>query len=240
MVRNQLISSALVALVALAIGFLLAGQIKAQLLTPSNQVARNQALIRSVQDLEAGNEANREKIAALRASIDALEADAAGRSQATQTLQQQVADLRAHAGLTPLHGPGVQVDLSSGPPSADPAGQQRFLVGYQDVQDVVNLLFASGAEGVAVNGRRITPLSSFSGSGGEVVIDQGPPLFSPIRVVALGNRNRMEAALLDPNSLPSLRVRQVQFDVGVKVAGSPDISLPAYDASLEAPHAAPI
>src|SRR5437588_8951786 len=145
--RSQLVSSALVALVALVVGFLLAGQVKAQLLTPSNQVARNQALIRSVQDLERANEADRQRIAALRAQIASLEADAAGRSNATQTLQNQVADLRAHAGLTALHGPGVQVDLAGGPPSRDSTGQQRYLITYQDVQDVVNLLFAAGAAG---------------------------------------------------------------------------------------------
>src|SRR5207249_10099590 len=168
--RAQPLSTALVALVALAVGFLLAGQVKAQLLTPSNQVGRNQALIRSVQDLERTNQADRTKIEALRGEIDALEAQAASQSQTTQGLKNQVADLRAHAGLTPLHGPGVQVDLGNGPPSADPGGQQRFLVSYEDVQDVVNLMFASGAEGVAVNGRRITPISSFAGSDGEIVI----------------------------------------------------------------------
>ena len=235
--RSQLVSSALVALVALVVGFLLAGQVKAQLLTPSNQVARNQALIRSVQDLERANEADRQRIAALRAQVASLEADAAGRSNATQTLQNQVADLRAHAGLTALHGPGVQVDLAGGPPSRDSTGQQRYLITYQDVQDVVNLLFAAGAEGISVSGRRITPLSAFSGSGNEIVIDQGPPLFAPIRIVAVGDRNRMQAALQDPSALPSLRVRQAQYDVMIKVTGSPDLSLPAYDASLEAAHA---
>src|SRR6266705_811429 len=152
--RAQPLSTALVALVALAVGFLLAGQVKAQLLTPSNQVGRNQALIRSVQDLERTNQADR-------AEIDALEAQAASQSQATQGLKNRVADLRAHAGLTPLHGPGVEVDLTSGPPGSDPSGQNRNLITYQDVQDLVNLLFASGAEGVAVSGRRITPLSAF-------------------------------------------------------------------------------
>src|SRR5438445_9154987 len=112
MARNQLVGSALVALVALAVGFLLAGQVKAQLVpSASNQLARHEALIRSVQDLEQTNETDRQKIASLRAQIAALEADAASRSNATQTLQNQVADLRAHAALTPLHGPGVAVDL---------------------------------------------------------------------------------------------------------------------------------
>jgi len=237
--RNQYVSSALVAVVALAVGFLLAGQVKAQLLTPSNQVARNQALVHSVMDLEHTNDSDRKQIASLRAQIDALEAEAAGRSDTTRALQNQVADLRAHAGLTAMHGPGVKVGLTSGSPDADPTGQARYLVTFQDVEDLVNLLFAAGAEGVAVSGRRITPLSSFSGSEGEVVIDQGPPLFSPIQVLAVGDRNRMETALDDPNLLPSLRVRQLQFGLGVKVMGAPDVSLPAYDASLEIPHVGP-
>ncbi len=131
--RAQPLSTALVALVALAVGFLLAGQVKAQLLTPSNQVGRNQALIRSVQDLERTNQADRTKIEALRGEIDALEAQAASQSQTTQGLKNQVADLRAHAGLTPLHGPGVQVGLANGPPGSDPSGQGRNLVTYQDV-----------------------------------------------------------------------------------------------------------
>src|SRR5256886_17014527 len=163
--RAQPLSRALVALVALAVGFLLAGQVKAQLLTPSNQVGRNQALIRSVQDLERTNQADRTKIEALRGEIDALEAQAASQSQTTQGLKNQVADLRAHAGLTPLHGPGVEVDMTSGPPGSDPSGQNRNLITYQDVQDLVNLLFASGAEGVAGGGPRPPPLCARSGRG---------------------------------------------------------------------------
>lgn len=240
MSRPQLVSAALVAMVALAVGFLLAGQVKAQLLTPSNQVARNQALVARVQDLERTNEADRQKIAALRAQIDALEAAAASRSDATMALQNQVADLRDHAGLTLIHGPGVEIDLTNGAPDTDLTGQARYLVTYEDVQDVVNLLFAAGAEGVAVSGRRITPLSSFSGSEGEVVVDQGPPLFSPIKIVAVGDRNRMEAAVQDPTALPSLRIRQIQFQLGVKITGAPDLSLPAYDAGLETIHVSAI
>src|SRR6185312_12676588 len=123
--RQRLLSLVVVAAVAIATGFLVAGQVKAQLLTPTNQVARYQALVRSVQDLEQTNEDLRAKIASLRAQINALEADAAQRSATTQALQDQVADLRAHAGLTALHGPGVKVDLGNGipgPEQGSPAG----------------------------------------------------------------------------------------------------------------------
>ena len=236
MSRQKVLRIVVVAAVALATGFLVAGQVKAQVLIPSNQVARYQALVRSVQDLEATNAELRRQITALRTQIDALETEAAGRSASTQALQSQVADLRAHAGLTAVHGPGVEVDLANGVPGPDSGGQPRHLINYQDVQDVVNLLFARGAEAVAVNGRRITPLTAFSGSAGQVVVDQGPHLSSPIKVRAVGDRNRMAAALDDASVLPDIRARQVQFRLHLTFVGSPDITLPAYDSSLRIPH----
>lgn len=239
MSRNRMLGILVVAAVALATGFLVAGQVKSQLLTPSNQLARYQALVRSVQDLEKTNQSSRAKIAALRADIDALEGAAAQQSATTQALKNQVADLRTHAGLTAIHGPGVEVDLGNGIPAPQPDAQLGYLINYQDVQDVVNFLFAHGAEGVSVNGRRITPLSAFSGSAGQVVIDQGPPLTAPIKVRSVGDRNRMVAALDDALALPDLRDREIRFQIALTIIGSPDLKLPAYDSSLQVPHVSP-
>ena len=235
---SRLAGVGVVAVVALLVGFILADQVRSQLLTPSNQVARYQALVRSVQDLEASNAGSRRQIADLRAQVDALESDAAARSATTQALQSQVSDLRAHAGLVAMHGPGVEVLLRNGVPGPDSGGGSGYLVNFQDVQDVVNLLFAQGAEAVAVNGRRITPLSSFSGSEGQIVIDQGPPVTSPVKLDAIGDRNRMVAALDDPSALPGVRARQVQFQLHLTFEGLPDVSLPAYDSSLQIPNVA--
>jgi uncharacterized protein YlxW (UPF0749 family) len=234
--RQHLGSIALVALIALATGFVLAGQVKSQLLTPSNQVARYQALVRSVQDLENTNADYRRQIGALRQQIDALESQAAGRSAATEALRNQVGDLRAHAGLMAMHGPGVEADLRNGIPGPATGASSGYLVNFQDVQDVVNLLFAQGAEGIAVNGRRITPLTAFSGAAGQVVIDQGPPLSSPLKVIAVGDRNRMEAALGSSSALPDVRAREVQYQLHFSFQGLPDLVLPAYDSSLQIRH----
>jgi uncharacterized protein YlxW (UPF0749 family) len=230
-------SLVLLAMVALATGFVLAGQVRTQLLPPSNQLARYQALVRSVQELEATNAGYRREIAAVRAQIDSLETEAATRSAGTQALKNQVTDLRAHAGLIAMHGPGVEVELRNGVPGPDTGGLAGgYLVNFQDVQDVVNLLFAQGAEAIAVNGRRITPLTAFSGSAGQVVIDQGPPLSSAIKIDAVGDRNRMVAALGDSTALPDIRAREVQYQLHLSFQGSPDLSLPAYDSSLRIPH----
>jgi uncharacterized protein YlxW (UPF0749 family) len=236
-VRRRPVALAVVALVALATGFVVADQIRTQLLTPSNQVARYEALVRSVQELETANAQSRADIAQLRSDIDRLEADAAARSEHTSSLRDQVADLRAHAGLVAVHGPGVEVQLRNGVPGANAGAQTGYLVNFEDVQDVVNLLFASGAEAVAVSGRRVTPVSAFSGAEGEIVIDQGPPLASPITIDAVGDRNAMVAALDDSSALPDVRAREVQFDLHLAFAGSPDVSLPAYDSSLQVTHA---
>ena len=236
---RALAGTTLIALVALATGFVLADQVRTQLLTPSNQVARYQALVRSVQDLEATNADQRRQIAGLRAQIESLESEAARRSATTQALKDQVSDLRAHAGLVAMHGPGVEVVLRNGVPGQGSGPQTGYLVNFQDVQDVVNLLFAQGSEGVAANGRRVTPLTSFSGSVGQIVIDQGAPTASPVKVDAVGDRNRMEAALDDDSALPDIRARQVQFQLHLTFQGLPDVALPAYDSSLQVPHVSP-
>lgn len=238
--RGKVAGIVLVALVALATGFVVAGQIRAQLLTPSNQLARYQALVRNVQELEASNSGERRDIASLRAQIDALESDAAARSAATQALRNEVGDLRAHAGLVAMHGPGVVVTLRNGIPGPAVGGiAGSYLVNFQDVQDVANLLFSQGAEAVAVNGRRITPISAFSGSEGQIVIDQSAPFTSPVTVVAIGDRNRMQSALDDPAALPDIRARQVQFQLHFGFEGSADILVPASESSLQVPNVSP-
>lgn len=229
----------LIAVTALAFGFLLAGQLRLQLITPGNRVARNEALVRSVQELERTNTAYRKTISATRTQINRQEADAATRSDSSRRLQEQVLDLRVHAGLTPLKGPGVSVDIASGHPIPDAAGKTSYLVNFEDIQDVVNLLFQAGAEGVAVNQRRVSPLTGFRGSEGAILIDQGSPLKGPYRVSAVGNRGQMEQMLGDPSRLGDLRSRVARYGLELRFSGTPEQTLPAYDSSLQVAHAIP-
>jgi uncharacterized protein YlxW (UPF0749 family) len=226
----------LVALVALGFGFLLAVQVRSQVIPSSDRVARNAALVAAVRRLEDENGRDRGKVAALRTEIATLEATSAGRSDATRKLATQVDDLRAHAGLTPLEGPGVKLTLGNGRAGAPGAGSQ-YLVTYEDVQDAVNLLYGAGAEGIAVSGRRLSPESRFQGSGTSLVIDDGPPLRPPFEIDAVGDRARMEAALDAPASLGDLKRRQELYGLALGWTGAGDLRLPAYDSSLELSYA---
>ena len=226
-----------VALIALAFGFFFATQLRSQLVPPSAQVARNQALVSAVQRLEGDNAASRSRLAATRAEITALEAQAGARSDSSRQLADQVSDLRAHAGLTRIHGPGESVTLGNGKPNPTAIGSTAYLVNFEDIQDVVNLLFRGGAEAVAVNGRRISPASRIAGSGGTVVIDQGPGLQAPFLVAAIGNRAGMDSLLAEPASLGDLKRRQRDFQLQVGWQGAGDLSLPAYDSTLDITYA---
>lgn len=227
----------MVAATALVLGFFFATQVRSQLIPPSAQVARNQALIATVQSLERENAGYRDRIAADRTEIGRLEAAAAGRSASSQALAAQVADLRAHAGLTRLHGPGEVVTLGNGKPNPSAVADTSYLVNFQDVQDVINLLYQGGAEGVAVNGRRISPASRVAGEGVAVVIDQGPPLQAPFSVSAIGNRGEMETLLAAASSLGDLKARQRNFSLQLAWQGTGDISLPPYDSTLDVTYA---
>ena len=220
-----------VALTALVFGFFFATQLRSQVVPQSDRVARNQALVATVHRLETENATLRGHIGQLRADTARLEKTAAQRSDADRLLADQVAELRAHAGLTRLRGPGVAVALADGRPANAAGGAYR--VNAQDLQDVVNQLFQGGAEGVAVNGRRISPLSNIAGSGGAIVIDQGPPLTSPFKIVAVGNRAQMDALLGQPSSLGDLKLRQRGLQLQLSWDAGSDYTLPAYDSSLE-------
>jgi hypothetical protein len=49
----------------------------------------------------------------------------------------------------------------------------------------------------------------------------------------------MAGALDDDSALPDIRARQVQFQLHLTFVGLPDISLPAYDSSLQVSHVSP-
>src|SRR5256885_17141646 len=99
MTRPHLATFALIALVALATGFVLAGQIRAQLLTPSNQLSRYQALVRTVREPAATNAGDRRPAASLRAPAAGLESPAAARPSGAPAPTSQRPALRRPARL---------------------------------------------------------------------------------------------------------------------------------------------
>jgi uncharacterized protein YlxW (UPF0749 family) len=215
-----------IAISALVLGFLLSAQVRSALAPASDRIGRNSQLVTTVNRLKADNVAERRRVADLRAEIATLELAAAQRSDGGRGAE-QVGDLRARAALTPLHGPGVVLTL------ADGKGPAASKIGVLDVQDAVTTLFAGGAEGVAVNGSRISPVSRFQNAGNAVVVDDGTPLSGPFRIEAVGDRAAMSALLEQPGTLGDLKRRQQLYSLQLLWTGSADLRLPGYDSALQ-------
>ena len=220
----------------LVITFLLAAavtaQLKSSLIPASNGVARDQQLVDSAQQLDRDNQALRDQIRALGDEIKALNNRLAGTSAQASQLQQQAQDEKDRAGLTPVSGPGINVDLANGNDPHLPNDNKRdWQVKYLDIQDVVNLLWSSGAESVSVNNQRVIASSSFYVAGTDVLLN-GAHLSAPYHIQAIGDGNAFNAALSDSGNLSELKNRSELYQLKLTWQTQRSLSLPAYDGAV--------
>jgi uncharacterized protein YlxW (UPF0749 family) len=177
-------------------------------------------LRREVADLQAVAAAGSSRVAAERARADAL------------------ADV---TGLTAVSGPGLTVSLDDAPRRAgvDPASDDPddLVVHQQDVQAVVNALWAGGAEAMTLMGQRVISTSAVRCVGNTVVL-HGRVYSPPFVVKAIGDRAEMRAALDAEPGVQFFKTFVDQFGLGYSVRGSSELTLPAYDGPLELPHVA--
>ena len=230
-----------VSLATFLVTSLAATQFRSQPLPPSNRVARDEALRKSVTQLEDQNRALKASVQSLQSAVKTGEDESARRSSAAQQLKAQVDEQRTLAGLAALHGPGLTVLLHDGPDPNDPNDHSLgWLVHYQDLQDIVNLLYASGAEAVAVNGERLVPTSSFHYAGVNILVNNGSRISGPYTVTALGDPSALANGIDDPNQLAELKSRNRVYGLGLSFLKTTRASVPSYDATFLVKYAQPL
>jgi uncharacterized protein YlxW (UPF0749 family) len=227
--RSRLIT---VILVTFLMATAVTAQVKAQLIPTSNRVARGQALVRSVQGLEQDNQNLRRQVQDAGLRIAALTRQLAQRSGQARSLADAANAQRDLAGVTPVNGPGIAVDLVSGrDPHTSTELKPAWRVSYIDIQDLVNLLWSSGAEAVSVNRQRVVPTSSFYEAGTDVLLN-GVRLSSPYRVEAIGDTSRFNQALGDPANLDELKSRSQLYQLKLSWSSQRQLKLPGYVGAL--------
>jgi uncharacterized protein YlxW (UPF0749 family) len=170
----------------------------------------------------------RAQAAALQASIDQL----AGQvdDQRVAQLRRQLARMEPEVGLTPVSGPGLLVTLDDAPRNqvVPPAiGTNALVVHQQDIQAVVNALWAGGAEAMSLQGQRIIATTGIKCVGNTVVL-HGVPYSPPYRIVAIGNQATMQAGLDASDYIDNYKQYVVRFGLGYMVVPLARVELPAY------------
>lgn len=139
------------------------------------------------------------------------------------------------AGRLPVSGPGVTVSLTDAPangPRPDWAVNDDLVVHQQDLQAVINALWAGGAEAMTLQDQRVISTSAFR-CVGNVLLLHGRHYSPPYVVRAVGDPEQLQAAL---QAAPDVQ-RYLQYvdavGLGFSLTLESEIELPAYEGSLE-------
>jgi uncharacterized protein YlxW (UPF0749 family) len=196
---------------------------------PARESAR-QDLLQRIHNLQAAGGTMDAEAKRLAAEVAALR-DA----QLSSTDSAPLRDLEIASGSVPVQGPGMSIEVGE-PPAVQPsAGSGRAGTGAQpqnavlkdrDIRAIVNQLWASGAEGIAVNGIRLTAISAIRFAGESILVDF-QTLRSPYTVEAVGDRNAMLLAFADSSIARRLKTEEAVYGISFKFGGKPKLKLPS-------------
>ncbi|MDQ1719232.1 MAG: hypothetical protein QOE89_3185 [Pseudonocardiales bacterium] len=174
------------------LGFALAVQFRSNASTDSLTTAREDDLVRILDDQNSRIERLQGQISDLQTAKSNLSNSGSNNDAARQEAQRQADALAILAGTAAAHGPGVRVTIS------DP---NRALKA-EDLLDVIEELRGAGAEVVQFGTVRVGTESSFTDGANGVVLD-GVSLDAPYTVLAIGDPKTMDTALNIPTGVVS-------------------------------------
>jgi uncharacterized protein YlxW (UPF0749 family) len=142
--------------------------------------------------------------------------------------------LASTTGASAVVGPGVTVMVDDAEALDDLAGAdprereqaERGRVRDRDLQVVVNGLWSAGAEAVAVNGQRLTAMSSIREAGPAILVNFRP-LTPPYEVQAIGDAKSMQVEFATSAAGRYLSSLQQNYGVRASVSGADSLRLPA-------------
>ena len=182
-------------------------------------------LIREEQRRTAELAASVEELSAQVAQFEGFEARGARR---VSNVQQRIDRVVAAAGLTAVRGPGLEVVLTDSRLDAAPTGNLNDLVIHeQDLQAVINGLWAGGAEAASVNGQRILSTTAIRCVGNTLLL-HGRVYSPPYVIRAVGDPVALRTALDRDPAVNRFAAAAREFKLGYSVADD-TLEIPAFD-----------
>lgn len=211
-----------------AVGFVGAAQWNSSVARQQFTTSVQQVLADQVIELEDEQQNLREQIAAAEADVQQFQEESTASSATLAKLNRQLGEARLAAGLLPISGPGAIVEIADSqrvvPPGDNPAS---FIVLVDDLRDIVTALWASGAEGIAINGERLVATSSIYGVGSSILVNTAF-LSPPFRVEAIGSAGLLDRFLQNPAYLSRVAQRIDFFGLEFATQSADELELPAF------------
>lgn len=175
-------------LVLFILGLLLSLQFRTQkLLASSLEAQKTEDLVIMWRNLNDKRNQLQEEIAKLQQQLSVVAQEAEASPEAERAMEKELGRLEMNLGVVPVKGPGITVTIT---------GEAPLLA--EDLVDIINELWASGAEAVAVNEHRINFYSSIGrreeGNRLYLTVNQQKLLY-PVVIKAIGDPHTLEKGL---------------------------------------------
>lgn len=177
----------------------------------------------------------------LRGEVDQIAAAEAAGDIDIAKARERADDVADRAGLVPMRGPALEVTLDDAPRADDgslppDANPDDLVVHQQDVQAVVNALWAGGAEAMKLMDQRVISTSAVRCVGNTLIL-QGRVYSPPYVVTAIGDVDGMRSALDASPDVGVYRDYVDAFGLVYEVRELRNPLIPAYEGGLDLRHA---
>lgn len=206
-----------VTLVAVLLGVLVVGQWRGQAGVPGLSGLSATELTQLIANLTTGNDLLREEIADLVRQEASLAAAVDRGGTTVNELNDDLARIRAWAGLTPVTGTGIAITV-------------RGAVGGDGIEDLLNELRNAGAEAIAVDGVRIVMGVVVAGAPGELSVENNP-LGDAFEIGAIGSPQILTGTLTRTGGVIA-QIGTTYPDVTLTVTPVERLALPATERLL--------
>ena len=176
-----------------------------------------------------------QRVGTLRSEVDRLSAQQAPGDLRVTQLTKDADALRLAAGTEPVAGPAVRVSMTDAKSVPDVLPDDfsvdDYVVHQQDVQAVVNALWAGGAEAMMLMDQRVISTSAVRCVGNTLIL-QGRVYSPPYVITAIGNQADLQNALATSPTVGIYKQWVDAVGLGYDVSTQREATFPAYAGSI--------
>lgn len=226
--RRDPLAAALIGVLTLLLGFAIAVQVRSADDAQQLAGAREEDLVRILDDLGAREDRLRAQLADQRSALAQLTDSDSQSEAALQAARDRAESIGILNGTIAAQGPGLEMVIR------DPEDAVRVA----DVLDAIQELRGAGAETMQIDGIRIGVSSAVTGPPGDLMID-GRPVTAPYEFLVIGDPQDMETAMNIPGGVVqdmtrlggSVQIRQDDAIVvdALRLLDTPQYASPATD-----------
>ncbi len=222
-----------VALACLLLGAFIAFQYKYYAKNYVNDSSQFEKMGQELMTLRAEKTALLQEIEQLQGRLDTISNSASQESALVKNLTEDLNRIRALLGLTKLSGPGIVITLDDSSSTEGVTATRLLAYDYRMILDLVNELYAAGAEAISINEQRLTNYSEVRLAGRQLNVNF-VPLSAPYVIKVIGDYDTLNGAITSRFGIIG-RFREAGYYA--EVSDAETIEVPAFTGVLRFIHA---